>query len=236
MALVIECSCNKEILWQHWPSSCWLNGQKFIPRWERTQFLCPLNRWLLSAASLAGLKLWENLRGAHLWDLWGGERDCSSQMEAPGHPRQLICEKCEFSDSTPGSQASRARLRTAELARQFFPCLSQDQVCSSQSESPEQTFPGLCHTGPCFLLPSPAAFSTAGCGLGAPAGDECILLLHPLEPRCPLFLLMMRSIRARGKMRGSLKSQNSCHPGSNSCSSLLRGSDQMKFRYRRLYK
>ena len=53
------------------------------------------------------------------------------------------------------------------------------------------------------LLPSslPTSFSAAGCDFGAPTGDECILLLRPLEPCCPLFLLMMRSIRARGKMR-----------------------------------
>lgn len=101
MALVIAFSCNKEILWQHWPRSCWLNGQKFIPRWERTNFPCPLNQWLLSAASLA----WSQaltLRGAHLWDLWGWEWGCSSQMEAPGQPHQLTCEKCAFSDATPG--------------------------------------------------------------------------------------------------------------------------------------
>ena len=54
MALVIEFSWHEKFLWQLWPSTCWLNGQeKFIPRYERTNFPCPLNQWLLSAAPLS---------------------------------------------------------------------------------------------------------------------------------------------------------------------------------------
>lgn len=139
MALVIAFSCNKEILWQHWPRSCWLNGQKFIPRWERTNFPCPLNQWLLSAASLAWSQALRNSQrcaslrslgmGVGLLFSNGGPRSAT-----PAHLREMrILRRHPWEVMLHGQGwEPRSRLRTAELAQRFSPCFSQEQMCSSR--------------------------------------------------------------------------------------------------------
>lgn len=132
-----------------------------------------------------GLKLWETLRGAHLWSLWGWEWGCSSQMEAPGQPRQLTCEKCAFSDSTPGKsgftfKAENLGANTMVLSLSFsginvffsigkLPAGRRSQACVTPGAAP-------------FFHPQPPFQRD----FGAPAGDEYasfyFAVLNPVPP------------------------------------------------------